>query len=253
MSTGSPYPPRSGPQGSERQPPHQPLRHDLRRHLLNEVDVPPTTGSRQDHTAWLTNPAATAECDRAGHQQEPLYPSDRPHLAGTHVVAGGRSLEPSPSTNDGSLNYAQLALGGLVGAVMVAAVAGTVGRPRRRQRSLQAALASDVLDELPRVAGLLGELFVQQSRADAAEHAYRAAIDVGNQCWSPIAQLALADLLRDQGERAEAQALLESAIASGHPRAASAAQASLRQLLTGDGNQAAIGPSPEAYETPGSE
>lgn len=157
--------------------------------------------------------------------------------------------ESSASMDDGSLEYAQIALGGLAGATIAAAAARTLVR-RRRQPRLEAALASNDPDELPRAAGLLGDRFAQQDRASAAEHAYRAAIDVGDPYWSPIAQVALADLLSDRGELAEAQALLEAAIVSGHPRAVPAAQTSLVELRTGTGSQDDVGPM-LSYETLG--
>ena len=122
----------------------------------------------------------------------------------------------------------------VLGALAILAVASDVlARRRWRQPPLEAALASGP-EELPRVAGLLGERFAQQDRTDAAEHAYRAAIDAGDEHWSPVAQVALADLLSNRGERSEAKSLLESAITSGHPRAVPAAQAGLDQLRTGN-------------------
>ena len=119
---------------------------------------------------------------------------------------------------------------------------------RRRQLPLEATLASGDPDDIPRAAGLLGELFVQHGQAGAAEHAYRAAIDSDHPYWSPVAQVALAQLLGDRGRGEEAKPLLEDAIASGHPRTASVAQASLSKLSTGD-KDSAVGPSLDAYET----
>jgi predicted negative regulator of RcsB-dependent stress response len=118
-----------------------------------------------------------------------------------------------------------------------------------RQPPLDSALISTDPDELPRAAGLLGDLFVQQNRVDAAEHAYRAAIDVGDEYWSPIAQVALAQLLSDRGGREEARTLLEAVVASGHPRTASVAQAALSDLSTRQASLDAFGPSLGAYET----
>ncbi len=135
--------------------------------------------------------------------------------------------------------------------VTAATLAGIPAGRRRRRAPLEAVLASGNPDELPRAAGLLGDLFVQRSDAGAAEHAYRAAIDAAHPHWSPVAQVALAQLLSDRGDRSEAQTLLKAAIASGNARTTRLAQASLDKLLAGDGNQAAIGPSPETYETLG--
>ena len=130
------------------------------------------------------------------------------------------------------------------------AVGALVGR-HGRQPPLAAALESADRGELPRAAGLLGDLFVQQSDASAAEHAYRAAIHAGHPDWSPVAQVALARLLSDRGDRMEAQTLLEAAIASGNTRTNGLVRASLDKLLAGDGGQAANGPAPETYETLG--
>jgi Tfp pilus assembly protein PilF len=91
-------------------------------------------------------------------------------------------------------------------------------------------------------------MFVQQSQVGAAEHAYRAAIHVDDAYWSPIAQVALADLLSDRGERTEARALLEAAIASGHPRTASVAQAALGELSSGSAIHALHCGPLDAYE-----
>ena len=128
-------------------------------------------------------------------------------------------------------------------------VAGRLAERRRRQPPLEAALASGDPDDIPRAAGLLGDLFVQQSQSGAAEHAYRAAIDADHPYWTPVAQVALAQLLSDRGDGDEARTLLEDAIASGHPRTASLAQASLTELSTGDKGHAAVRPSLDAYET----
>jgi len=140
--------------------------------------------------------------------------------------------EPRPAAEDGSLDYAQFALGGLAG-VIIAAAAGRLTGQRRRS-PLEVALGSGDHDELSRVAGMLGDRFAQQDSVVAAAHAYRAAVEVGDQYWSPIAQVALAQLLSDHGKLDEAQALFEAAIASEHPRAAPMAQAMLGELLTGE-------------------
>ena len=134
---------------------------------------------------------------------------------------------------------------------IVAVVADIVGRRRWQQPPLKTALESSDPNELPRAAGLLGDLLVQQRHNGAAEHAYRAAIDVDDEEWSPLAQVALADLLRNRGEHSEAQDLLEAAIDSGHPRAVPAAQVSLDQLRTGQSHTDAAGALPDAYETLG--
>jgi len=154
--------------------------------------------------------------------------------------------------SDWTLQWMLFAAAVLGALAVVAVVCDVLARRRWRQPPLEAVLSSGDPGELPRTAGLLGDLLVQRSHPSAAEHAYRAAIDVGDQHWSPIAQLALADLLRDQGERSEAQALLEAAIASGHPRAVPAAQASLDQLLTGKSHTTTADGMPlKAYETLG--
>ena len=156
----------------------------------------------------------------------------------------GPTMAPAQQMTDNSDRTLQWVLlaAAVLGALAILAVASDVlARRRWRQPPLETALASDP-QELPRVAGLLGECFAQQDRTDAAEHAYRAAIDAGDERWSPVAQVALADLLSDRGERSEAKSLLESAITSGHPRAVPAAQAGLDQLRTGNS------PTPE-YET----
>jgi hypothetical protein len=127
-------------------------------------------------------------------------------------------------------------------------VAGRLAGRRWRQLPLEATLASGDPDDIPRAAGLLGELFVQQGQAGAAEHAYRAAIDSDHPYWSPVAQVALAQLLGDRGRGAEAKPLLEEAITSGDPRTASVAQASLSKLSTGV-KGSAVGPALDAYET----
>jgi hypothetical protein len=163
---------------------------------------------------------------------------------------GGRIPTPAQPVTDNSDWTLQWVLfaGAVVGALaIVAVVSGALGRRRWPRPPLEAALGGP--DELPRAAGLLGDLFVQHNRAGAAEHAYRAAIDVGDEYWSPIAQVALAQLMRDRGHREEAQALLETAIASGNPRTASVAQTALSELSTGRATHPAIGRPLEDYET----
>ena len=157
--------------------------------------------------------------------------------------------EPNVTGNsDRTLQWVLLAAAVLAALAIVAIVTEVVGRRRWRQPPLETALESSEPDELPRAAGLLGNLFAQQSHTVAAEHAYRAAIGVGDEYWSPIAQVALADLLSDRGERTEAQTLLVAAIASGHPKAVPAAQTSLHQLWSGP--DTASRPA-NAYETLG--
>jgi tetratricopeptide (TPR) repeat protein len=158
---------------------------------------------------------------------------------------------PAQSVTDNSdrtLQWVLFAAAVVAGLAVVAIVADVFGRRRWRRPPLKAALESSLPDELPRAAGLLGDLFVQQHRIAAAEHAYRAAIDGGDAYLSPIAQVALAQLLSDRGERTEAQALLEAAIASGHARAVPAAQAGLSQLSIGEAIHAANGRALDAYE-----
>lgn len=128
-------------------------------------------------------------------------------------------------------------------------VAGRLAERRRRQAPLEAALSSGDPDDIPRAAGLLGDLFVQQSQSGAAEYAYRAAIDADHPYWTPVAQVALAQLLSDRGDGDEAKTLLEDAIASGHPRTASLAQAGLSELSTGDKGHLAVRHWPDASET----
>lgn len=92
-----------------------------------------------------------------------------------------QDTEPPQSVSDNSdwtLRWMLFAAAVLAGLAIVGVVADVLVRRRWRQPPLEAALASSDPDEVPRAAGLLGDLFVQQSRTGAAEHAYRAAIDV---------------------------------------------------------------------------
>jgi hypothetical protein len=178
-----------------------------------------------------------------------------PRRTGGAPGSGYEVLIPAPvqtvtDNSDRTLQWVLFAAAVLAGLAVVAVAADVLGRRRWRRPPLRAALESSLPDELPRAAGLLGDLFVQQHRATAAEHAYRAAIDGGDAYLSPIAQVALARLLDDRGERTEAQALLEAAVASGHPHAVRAAQASLSRPSIGEAIHAANDrcPSPEAYE-----
>jgi FimV-like protein len=149
---------------------------------------------------------------------------------------------------DWTLQWVLLAAAVLGLLAIVAVVADVLGRRHWRRSPLDSALASTDSGELPRAAGLLGDLFVQQGHVDAAGHAYRAAIDVGDEYWSPVAQIALAQLFSDRGDREEARPLLEAVVASGHPSTASLAQAALSDLSTGQATHAGFG-SPYAYET----
>jgi hypothetical protein len=161
-------------------------------------------------------------------------------------------VQPNVTDNsDRTVQWALLAAAVLGALAIVAIVTEVLRRRRWRQPPLETALESSEPDELPRAAGLLGNLLAQQSHTVAAEHAYRAAIDVGDEYWSPIAQVALADLLSDRGKRAEAQALLEAVIASGHPRAVPAAQTSLHQLWTDKSSLDTASRPTNAYETLG--
>lgn len=153
------------------------------------------------------------------------------------------------SNSDRTLQWVLFAAAVLSALAIVAVVADVLVRRRWRQPPLDLALAASDPDELPRAAGLLGDRFVQQGRADAAEHAYRAAVDAGDEYWSPIAQVALAEVLSDRGKQTEAQALLEAAIASGQSRTASLAQAALSELSTGGPTHGGISPKLGAYET----
>jgi len=163
---------------------------------------------------------------------------------------------PAEQVSDNSaqtLQWVLFAAAILSALAIEAVVADLLARRRWLQPPLEAALETSDADELPRAAGLLGDRFAEQDCNDAAEHAYRAAIDVDDEQWSPIAQVALADLLHDRGKDTEAQALLEAALGSGHPRAVPAAQNSLILLQTGqriNGN-AAPGPLPRNFETLG--
>jgi len=164
----------------------------------------------------------------------------------------GTTVQQVTDLADRTLQWVLFAAAVFGALAIVAVVADLLARRRWRQPPLATALAASDPDELPRAAGLLGERFAQQDHAGAAEHAYRAAIDVGDEYWSPIAQVALADLLSDRGERAEAQSLLEAAIASGHPRAVPAAQTSLDQLRTDHSYADASSILTQPYETLGS-
>ncbi len=156
---------------------------------------------------------------------------------------------PTQSVTDNTgwtLQWMALAAAVLAGLAIVAVLADLLGRRRWRQPPLEAALASSDPDELPRAAGLIGDRFAQHRHTHAAEHAYRAAIDADHEYWTPIAQIALANLLSNRGEHIEAQALLEAVAASDHPRALQAARSSLDELSTG---RTSLGYPPEAYET----
>jgi len=192
----------------------------------HDADAKANTGSGQPLTWW-----EALSSGLAGHHIELLYPTGSPDLD-RRVAPSTPSPAGSSSTIDRPPEYVQIALGGL-GGVTIAAAGWTLRGRRRRQPLLEAALASGGSDELSRAAGLLGDRLVQHGRTDAAAHAYRAAVDVGDEYWSPIAQVALARLLCDQGDREEAQALLEAVTDSGHPRAVPAAQSGLVRLMTG--------------------
>ena len=153
------------------------------------------------------------------------------------------------SNSDRTLQWVLFAAAVLSALAIVAVVADVLVRRRWRQPPLDLALAASDPNELPRAAGLLGDRFVRQGRADAAEHAYRAAVDAGDEYWSPIAQVALAEILSGRGQHMEAQALLEAAIASGQSRSASLAQAALSELSTGGPAHGGIRTKLRAYET----
>lgn len=167
----------------------------------------------------------------AGHMADLLYPSDS-RLNAVPVVPRSPSPAGNSSPIDQSPEYAQIALGGLAGMTIAAAVAGTLRGRRRRRPVQEAALAAGGPDEMSRAAGLIGDRLVLHRRTDAAAHAYRAAVDVGHEYWSPIAQVALARLLSDQGDHKQAQVLMQAVVTSGHPRAVPVAQAGLLQLMT---------------------
>lgn len=186
--------------------------------------------------------------DPAGHMADLLYSSD----SGLDAVRlAPRSPTPAgpPTTIDPSPDYPAIALGGLGGVAIAAAVAGTLRGRRRRPTVLEAALAAGEPDEMSRAAGLLGDRLVEHSRADAAAHAYRAAVDLGHEYWSPIAQVALARLLSDQGDRIQARKLMEAVVASGHPRAVPVAEAGLGELAFGNrGGMADSAPDQSRWE-----
>jgi len=144
----------------------------------------------------------------------------------------GTQVQQVTDNSDRTLQWLLFAAAAFSALAILALVTDLLARRRWRQPPLETALANDP-DELPRAAGLLGDQFAQQDHSDAAEHAYRAAIDAGDDYWSPIAQVALAELLSDRGEHAEAQALLEAALGSGEPRAVHAARNCLNGLETG--------------------
>lgn len=212
----------------------------------HDVDIKaPNTDSGRPLTWW-----EAISSGLAGHHIELLYPADSADLDAMPVVRRTSTSTESSSTPDRSPEYAQIALGGLGGMMIAAIVAGTLRGRRRRQPALEAALAAGGADEMSRAAGLLGDRLVQHSRTDAAAYVYRAAVDLDHEYWSPIAQVALANLLTAYGDRKEAQALMEAVVASGHPRAVPLAQAGLLQLMTGrsDGNVADLLPDQHRWE-----
>ena len=164
-----------------------------------------------------------------------------------HAGFTSAPVQQVTDNSDRTLQWVLFAAAVLGALAILAVVTDILARRRWRQLPLDTALAASDPDELPRAAGLLGDRFAEQDRTDAAEHAYRAAVDAGDQRWSPIAQVALADLLSNRGDRGEARSLLESAVTSGHPRAVSAARAGLDQLRTG--SSPAGGSGPRDYET----
>jgi hypothetical protein len=195
-------------------------------------------GSGPDATSstWSTSPLTATYAalgpGRAGHQDEQLYPSNSPRPTGSPLPVPRPAIERSSSRIEGSWDYAQIALGGLAGVVVAAVVVAALNERRRRRPLLEAALATGGPGETSRAAGLLGDSLVRQRQAGAAEHAYRAAIEVGHEYWTPIAQLALARLLSDRGDFEEALVLRRAVVASGHYRAVPVAQAGLGELST---------------------
>ena len=194
-----------------------------------------TSGQATARTCVVPSDASLTPC--------PIRSGDR--YAGSSVMP----VQQASDNSDRTLHWVLFAAAVLGALAIVAVVADLLARRRWRQPSLEAALAASDPEQLPRAAGLLGERFIEQDRTDAATHAFRAAIDADDQDWSPIAQVALADLLGERGDRTEAQDLLEAAIASGHPRAVPAAQASLDQLWTGDAHATATDTLTKVYET----
>ncbi len=179
---------------------------------------------------------STPRPDPAGHMADLLYSSDSGldavRLPPRSPTPAGSPSTIEPSTIEPSPDYTEIALGGVGGVAIAAAAAGTLRGRRRRQPVLEAALAAGGPDEMSRAAGLLGDRLVEHSRADAAVHAYRAAVDLGHEYWSPIAQVALARLLSEQGDRTQARELMEAVVASGHPRAVPVAEAGLGELAS---------------------
>lgn len=201
-------------------------------------DDPPVNGRR---------PLAV-ETDAAGRPSAwiCLDPSDGssvpcPARSGHDYAPPGTAPTQSVTDNsDWTMEWMVLTAAILTGLAIVGVVADLLGRRRWHRPPLEAALASSDPDELPRAAGLLGDRFAEQSRADAAEHAYRAAIDADHECWSPRAQIALAQLLTDRGDLDQAQRLLEDAIAAGDARTVPLAQTSLHKLVTGHSRYEAL-------------
>lgn len=166
-----------------------------------------------------------------------------------HDGSSATPVQQVTSNSDRALQWVLFAAAVLSALAIVAVVADVLVRRRWRQPPLDLALAVSDPDELPRAAGLLGDRFAQQGRTDAAEHAYRAAVDAGDEYWAPIAQVALAEILSGRGKHMEAQALLEAAIASGQSRTTSLAQAALSELSTGGPTRGSTRPKLSAYET----
>src|SRR5262245_10730714 len=151
---------------------------------MPSVAVADTNGDRDDDGSW-TGRFGTADrkrhdpraksrqdlewSDRMGHQQEELYPPNQDelyppnqdelyppnqddlyppnqqHLA-EPPVSHFLPAESGPSTQNGTLGYAQFALGGLVGIAIAAVAARTLVGRRRRQPPLDAAIASSDAD-----------------------------------------------------------------------------------------------------------
>jgi len=208
--------------------PHQGVIMNRTSHLFVRLAVPATAVAGV--VLAKAGQATAATC---------VVPSDArriPCPTGTGDRHAGFTSAPVQQVTDNSdrtLQWVVFAAAVLGALAILAVVTDILTRRRWRQLPLDTALAASDPGELPRAAGLLGDRFAEQDRTDAAEHAYRAAVDAGDERWSPIAQIALADLLSNRGDRGEAQSLLEAAVTSGHPRAVPVARAGLDQLRTG--------------------
>ncbi|MEU4494154.1 tetratricopeptide repeat protein [Streptomyces sp. NPDC023998] len=92
-------------------------------------------------------------------------------------------------------------------------------------------------EQSPRAADFLGDLLARDGHIEAAENAYRIAIDSGHRLWSLLARIDLALLLADDEEgTARARELLAEAAGCGHPEQSPRAADFLGDLLARDGH-----------------